>query len=308
MNCRGCGVQLDPSQEQVSTTVEEILETSLKDAEKKGGVCPLCGHSKEIPYSHRKNVLFGLLLACLLASVVVGIGVERSRRTDRAALAGEAVARMGTNAEVVRLIGKPITIERGLQGEIKQDETGWKEAHLTIPVRGPHGDATAHVVGGKGTGPWAFTTFEIDFEKQHEKVDLVSGRGTYLPLIEAYTLKGLGDKAISARRPYYAATRDSELDEAMGKEFVLGRFSGAIKAEIAIMLARMQTKHVSKIEVAIRYAQVKDRNQTIIWLERAFSEQEDVVDWINDPIFDFLGDDARFNALLRRMNLPWARS
>ena len=53
MNCRGCGVQLDPSQEQVSTTVEEILETSLKDAEKKGGVCPLCGHSKEIPYSHR---------------------------------------------------------------------------------------------------------------------------------------------------------------------------------------------------------------------------------------------------------------
>jgi tetratricopeptide (TPR) repeat protein len=132
--------------------------------------------------------------------------------------------------------------------------------------------------------------------------------GTYLPLIEAYTLKGLGDKAISARRAYYAATGDSELDEAMGKEFVRGRFSGAIKAEIAIMLARMQTKHVSKIEVAIRYAQVKDRNQTIIWLERAFSEQEDVVDWINDPIFDFLGDDARFNALLRRMNLPWARS
>jgi YD repeat-containing protein len=176
MNCSGCGVELDPSQERVNTTVDEILETSLKDAEKKGGVCPLCGHSKEIPFSHRKTVLFGLLLACLLASVVVGIGVERSRRTERAALAGAAVARMGTNAEVVRLIGKPITIEPGLQGEIKQDETGWKEAHLTIPVRGPHGDATAHVVGGRGTGPWVFTTFEIDFEKPHKKADLVSGR------------------------------------------------------------------------------------------------------------------------------------
>ena len=35
MNCRGCGVELDPSQEQVNTTVEEILETSLKDAERK---------------------------------------------------------------------------------------------------------------------------------------------------------------------------------------------------------------------------------------------------------------------------------
>jgi YD repeat-containing protein len=176
MNCRGCGVELDPSQEQVNTAVDQILETSLQDAVKRGGVCPLCGHSKDVPYSHRKTVLFALLLACLLVSVVVWVSVQRSRRTERAALAGELVARMGTNPEVVRLIGKPITIEPGLQGEIKQDETGWKEAHLTIPVRGPNGDAKAHVVGGRGTGPWAFTTFEIDFEKQHEKIDLVSGR------------------------------------------------------------------------------------------------------------------------------------
>jgi hypothetical protein len=59
------------------------------------------------------------------------------------------MARMGTNAEVVRLIGKAITIEDGLQGEIKQDETGRKEAYLAIPVQGPNGDATAHVVGGR---------------------------------------------------------------------------------------------------------------------------------------------------------------
>jgi hypothetical protein len=176
MNCRGCGVELEPSQEQVNTAVDQILETSLKDAEKKGGVCPLCGHSKEAPYSHRKSVLFGLLLAWLLVSIVLGVGVQRWRQTQRAAVAGDAVARMGTNADVVRLIGKPIAIEPGLQGEIKQDETGWKEVRLTIPVRGPNGNATAHVVGGRGTGPWVFTTFEIDFEKQHEKVDLISGR------------------------------------------------------------------------------------------------------------------------------------
>jgi hypothetical protein len=95
MNCRGCGVVLDPSEEQVNTAVDQILETSVKDAEKKGGVCPLCGHSKKVPYSHRKTVLFGLLLACLLVSVVVGIGVQRSRQTQREAVAGDAVARRG---------------------------------------------------------------------------------------------------------------------------------------------------------------------------------------------------------------------
>jgi YD repeat-containing protein len=84
---------------------------------------------------------------------------------------------MSANAEVVRLLGMPIEVERGLQGNIQQDETGWKEVHLTIPVRGPNGIGVAHVAGGSGnTSPWIFTTFEIDFEKQHEKVDLVSGR------------------------------------------------------------------------------------------------------------------------------------
>jgi len=37
----------------------------------------------------------------------------------------------------------------------------------------PNGDAIAHVMGGRATGPWVFTTFEVDFEKQHEKVDLI---------------------------------------------------------------------------------------------------------------------------------------
>jgi hypothetical protein len=143
---------------------------------KKGEYVRFADTPKEVPYSHRKTVLFSLLLASLLVMVVMGIGVQSSRQTQRAALAKEAVARMGTNADVVRIIGKPMTLRTGLQGEIKQDETGWKEAHLTIPVRGPNGDATAHVIGGRRTGPWVFTTFEIDFEKQHEKLNLISGR------------------------------------------------------------------------------------------------------------------------------------
>jgi YD repeat-containing protein len=176
MNCRGCGVELDPTKEQVNTAVDEILKTSLEDAEKKGGVCPLCGHSKDVPYSQRRTVLFGLLLACLLLGLGVALSQHRSRQTQRAAAARDAVARMSNNDLIVRRLGKPITIEPGLGGEFQQDETGWKEVHLTIPVHGPKGDAKAHVVGGRGTGPWVFSTFEVDFEKPHEKVDLISGR------------------------------------------------------------------------------------------------------------------------------------
>ena len=176
MNCRGCGVEIDPTEEQVDVAVDEILEASLQDAVKKGGVCPLCGHSKQVPYSHRKTVLFGLLLACLLVGTGLAIAVYKSRRTERAAVAKDAVERMGTNSDVVQLLGKPITVQPGITGEIKQDETGWKEARLTIPVRGPKGDGVVHVIGGRGTSEWAFTTFEVVIEKQHKKLDLVSGR------------------------------------------------------------------------------------------------------------------------------------
>src|SRR6185437_8971923 len=134
MNCSGCGLELNPSEEQVNTAVDQILEISLRDAQKKGGVCPLCGHSKDVPYSHRKTVLFGLLLACLTVGIVVAINIQRSRQTQRAAAAKDAVARMMTNEDVARLLGMPITIDAGLQGEFKQDETGWKEVRLTIPV------------------------------------------------------------------------------------------------------------------------------------------------------------------------------
>jgi len=146
VNCQGCGTELDPSAEQINTAVEDILESSLKDSQKKGGVCPLCG-------SHRKTALFGLLAACLLVSIVLTITFIRSRQTLRAEAARDAVARMVASQDVIRLLGQPITMRPGVKGEIKQDETGWQEVHLTIPVSGPVADAVCSC--GRKQGSWS---------------------------------------------------------------------------------------------------------------------------------------------------------
>jgi YD repeat-containing protein len=175
MNCQGCGVDLDPTQDRVDSAVDQILETSLQDARKRGGVCPLCGHSKEVPYSHRKPVLFALLVACVMILTSTALVFWQSRQTGRSAVVNELIARMNSNAGVVGLLGSPITAKPGVSGEIKHDETGWKEVRLTVPVSGPKGEATVRVIGGAGAGPWVFTTFEVVFEKQHKKLDLVSG-------------------------------------------------------------------------------------------------------------------------------------
>lgn len=154
MNCSGCGVELEPTEDQVNAAVDRVLESSLRDAHKSGGVCPLCGHCKDVPYSHRKSIQFGLLLACMLVASAVGFSFYKSRQTQRAAVANEILTRISTNPEVIRLIGEPVTMGQGLEGTIKQDETGWKESRLTVPVCAPNGEATIHAVGGKGTGPW----------------------------------------------------------------------------------------------------------------------------------------------------------
>ncbi len=68
MNCRGCGTQLakigPPTA--IDEAVDEVLEASLRDAEKRGGVCPLCGHSKSVPFWYKKSVRITLLVACVL--------------------------------------------------------------------------------------------------------------------------------------------------------------------------------------------------------------------------------------------------
>jgi uncharacterized membrane protein YvbJ len=111
MNCHGCGVELDPSEDQVNTAVDEILETSLKHAEETGGVCPLCGHSKDIPTSQKKSVLIALLFACLLLLAAGALGLWQWRETERTSVIKAAITRMNGDAEVVRLIGTPITAQ-----------------------------------------------------------------------------------------------------------------------------------------------------------------------------------------------------
>ena len=87
-----------------------------------------------------------------------------------------ALARMSSNSDVVRWLGTPLVASSKIDGAVRRDETGWKEARLAIPVHGPRGNALAQVIAGSGAGAWNFTTFEVVFEAEHKKLDLISGR------------------------------------------------------------------------------------------------------------------------------------
>src|SRR5690348_6546280 len=115
-NCRGCGTVLDPTQSEVDQGVNEILEASLKDAIKHGEICPLCGHSKVQPVSHRKSVQFGLLLALLLIGLGFATIYWMHRNTERQSAAREAINQIKSNPQVIALLGVPVAIQGKVTG------------------------------------------------------------------------------------------------------------------------------------------------------------------------------------------------
>src|SRR5881394_3698153 len=150
MTCSGCGVELDQTQEQVNSLGSQVLDPSLHGAANTGGISPLCGRSKTSAYARRKRIVIGFLKVLLLVGTAVEIAFYVSRTTERASLMRAAVDRMNADPAVVQLLGKPIKAESGVEGEVRHDETGWREARLMIPIRGPKGKGVARVIAGRG--------------------------------------------------------------------------------------------------------------------------------------------------------------
>jgi len=174
VNCLECGVDFEPTPVEVNQAVDEILETSLNDAVRSGGVCPLCGHSKNVPVSHRKTIQFALLLTCLSILIGIAVVVYQSRQTERNLAANEVLSRLNTSAVVTNVLGSPLTLGT-VSGDVLKDETGWNEVQLEFRVHGPLGEGTAHVTAGRGNGEWIFDTLEVLAPELHKKINVISG-------------------------------------------------------------------------------------------------------------------------------------
>ncbi len=175
-NCRGCGTVLEPTESEVNHGVDEILGASLQDAVKHGEICPLCGHSKAEPVSHRKSVQFGLLVVLLAFAAGLSIAYRTHTNTERQLAAQDALKQIGANPQMQELLGTPITIQGKVTGQVKQDETGWHELHLSIPVRGPKAAGVVRISGGRESGPWKFSTLQVVIPQLRKKADLLTGR------------------------------------------------------------------------------------------------------------------------------------
>ena len=223
VNCRECGVDFEPTIDEVNQAVDEILETSLNDAVRRGSVCPLCGHSKNVPVSHRKTIQFALLLAYLSILIGIAVVVHQSRQTERNLAANEALSRLNTSPVVTNVLGSPLTLGT-VSGDVLKDETGWNEAQIEFRVHGPLGEGTAHVTVGRGNGQWIFDTLEVLAPELHKKIDVISSTVVeYQPgaYVDVHTeVARVGSQAIPIEAPPPSSRRKKR---SSGNSFVFWR-------------------------------------------------------------------------------------
>jgi len=151
-----------------------ICPTCRQELGSRDTACPRCGtplpsqpaqSDKSARRGYRRFLLHGLVtLLIILVPLAVDFffGVLHLRMPLRTSpLVTEAVDRANDHSGAVDVLGRPIRAGWFVKGYMRQDETGWGEARLWIPVTGPKGQATLHARAGRGSGPWVFSALEL---------------------------------------------------------------------------------------------------------------------------------------------------
>ena len=121
----------------------------------------------------------------------------------------------------------------------------------------------------------------------------------------AYEQKGMFAEAISELQQVKALSGDSPISEAaLAHSYALsGKRPEAIKIADDLK-ARSRKTHIPPYYLAIVYAGLNDREQTLDWLEKAYHERTNQMAYLKvEPAFDKLRADTSFQALLRRVGL-----
>jgi hypothetical protein len=135
-----------------------------------------------------------------------------------------------------------------------------------VPVRGPQGSAVVHVIGGQASGPWTFSTFEVIFEEQHKKADLVSGR------IVEYEPDAYVDMHTQAAAVPEYTSNEVVAEPRMDGDFpcVFGSLGAALRSQLGeCHMPTVQGDAVDRSEADLRYGRFVLR-ETDLYLDDVF--------------------------------------
>lgn len=127
----------------------------------------------------------------------------------------------------------------------------------------------------------------------------------YLWLGQAYEQKKMYAEAIATfQKGMDLAERHPQLIASLGRAYALAGERDKAKKSLEELRETSKQRYVSPYLFAVVYAGLSDKEQALVWLEKAYEERTFFLIWLNvEPRFDSLRDDPRYKDLLRRIGL-----
>jgi TolB-like protein len=120
---------------------------------------------------------------------------------------------------------------------------------------------------------------------------------------DAFALSGKFKEALVQYKLYCA--NDTERINALEKGSIGGGYKGALHKYNKVVELRFKNSYWSPWDIASNYANAKENDKAIYWLEQAYKMHDPNLPYLRHPLFDNLHDDPRFKALCQKMKLPY---
>jgi TolB-like protein/tRNA A-37 threonylcarbamoyl transferase component Bud32 len=128
---------------------------------------------------------------------------------------------------------------------------------------------------------------------------------TQIALVHTAHMKQQYAEAIAAAAVVYEGTGRRDVAEALKKGFAEAGYHGAWRRATDVEVAKYAGEPDVAWDAAVNYAMAGDDARALEWLEKAYAERYPAMPYIScHPLFDPLRAEPRFQALLRKMNLP----
>jgi TolB-like protein len=125
-----------------------------------------------------------------------------------------------------------------------------------------------------------------------------------LPVV--YHLLGKYKEGFESWKLYYN-TEYKNFAQVFDKGYAIGGYAGALNLEADTLVAQSKTAYFPPTEIAILYTCAGNKVRALDMLERAYDVHDPGMVALQNPIFDCLQSEPRYQDLCRKMNLPIKR-
>jgi TolB-like protein/DNA-binding winged helix-turn-helix (wHTH) protein len=175
--------------------------------------------------------------------------------------------------------------------------------------RGEHELAQRLDPGGDHLTPSLFRNRDydrgIEFLKKRIETQSADG-GAHYALSNLYAQKGMQPEYVSEFQKTAQSYGYPDAAVSVGRAFATVGYRAA-QREVARQMELYYRKGEldRPVQIAVAYARLRDKDQSLRWLEQAYKDyDQDLMGIFPEPEFDFLHSDSRFKNLMRRLGLP----